>query len=391
LLQPAPAGDRPPIAYALSPRNLSRNRAELLSGGAEAFPQMLEAIAGARREVLLESYIIGDDPTGRAFLDALADAARRGCEVRLIGDGVGCLMLPDARLAELSRAGGHAVIYRPVAPWRPRWGLWRRDHRKILVVDGATGFLGGLNLADEYDERRDVGHGWRDLHLRLDGAAAEALAQLFLRTWNAECEPRYRVSRHARFGRAAGLEPPEGIPVEIVGNSELRSRWRIRRCFLHAVKRATRTVSIANPYFIPDGAVVRALVRAVRRGCDVRVVVPARSDVLLCDLAARAVFPRLLRGGVRIAEWQHGMMHAKAAAVDERWATVGSYNLDRRSLAYNLEVTAHLLDAPMAARIERQLREDFDASVELDVNAVGNRPLLLRCFEFLAYQLRSWL
>src|SRR5579883_1546767 len=122
-----------PLWYAYSARAISRNRATLLPGGADAFPAMLDAIAAARGEVLLESYILADDATGREFLDALAAAARRGCAVRLICDGVGSLRLPDARLAELELAGGQALVYRPLAPWRSRWGWWRRDHRKVLV------------------------------------------------------------------------------------------------------------------------------------------------------------------------------------------------------------------------------------------------------------------
>jgi cardiolipin synthase len=387
---PETASARAPLDYALRGIRVTPSRALLLPGGADAFPAMLEAIAQARREVLLESYILADDATGREFLGALAEAARRGLTVRLICDGVGSLRLPGDRLDELERAGGQTLVYRPLAPWRSRWGWWRRDHRKLLVVDGVVGFLGGLNLGDEYDERRGAGRRWRDLHLRLDGPAAESLAQLFLHTWNAESPPLRRIPRHAR-----ALAPPaadaDAVAVEIVGTGVLRNRWRIRRSFLHAVKCALRSVSITNPYFIPDRAVARALTRAARRGVDVRVVVPARSDVLLCDLAARAVFPKLLRGGVRIAEWPHGMMHAKAAAVDGCWATVGSFNLDRRSLRYNLEVTANIYDGALAARLESLLRDDFAAAIPLDAETLESRPPLERALEWAAYQLRSLL
>jgi cardiolipin synthase len=391
-LEAGPGTARGAVDYALGRATISQNRATLLPGGADAFPAMLADIRAARREVLLESYILADDATGNGFLAALAEAAQRGCTARLICDGVGCLRLPAARLAEAERAGVQTLVYRPIAPWRRHWGWWRRDHRKTLVVDGQVGFLGGLNLADEYDDRRGVGPGWRDLHLRLEGPAAEALAQLFLRTWNAESPAARRMVRHGRSPLGpVPAEPRDAVPVEIVGNGVLRNRWRIRRSFLHAVKRSQRSVTIANPYFIPDRAVSRALIRAARRGVDVRVVVPARSDVLLCDLAARAVFPRLLRCGVRVAEWPHGMMHAKAAAVDGSWATVGSFNLDRRSLRYNLEVTANLFDGALAARIEGLLRADFAEAVPIDAEVFAARPLVERALEFGAYQLRALL
>jgi cardiolipin synthase len=398
MLRPQHAAEEPlppPLDYALSLQGVTHhNAARLLPGGAHAFPEMLTAIAEAKREVLLESYTIADDATGRGFLDAAAEAAKRGVTVRLLTDDFGSLSLPSARLAALEEAGAQTLVYRPVAPWRRRWGLFARDHRKILVVDRSIGFVGGLNLADDYDERTEVGRYWRDLHLRLEGPSVAALGALFTSTWNKHCDKgrRFRYQRTAASVPAVGSGvKPGGVSVQVVGNRETRHRSLIRRSFLHAVRSAKRTIWIANPYFIPDGAIARALTRAARHGIDVRVLVPAHSDVPLCDWAARATFARLLRAGVRIAEWSLGMMHAKAAAVDGRWATVGSYNLDRRSLRYNLEVTANLFDEQLGTALEKHIASDFARSTELALATFKKRSWWRKVLSWAAYQLRAWL
>lgn len=362
------------------------NRVRLLTGGAQAFPAMLAAIERAQREVWLESYIIAADGTGRAFLDALIAVARKGREVRLICDGVGSLGVPAAWFEELRRAGGRHLVYHPPLPWRSGWGLWRRDHRKTLIVDHGLGFVGGVNLADEYDQRTEAGRQWSDLHMQVEGPAAVSLAHLFARTWN-RAMPRAdrltcpRIHEGSREG---------GVPVAVVGNRETRYRFLIRRTFLHVARRAQRSILVANPYFIPDGTVSRALRRAAAAGVDVRVVIPARSDIRIIDLACRAALPRLLAAGVRVAEWP-GMMHAKAAVVDGMWASVGSYNLDRRALHFNLEVTANVYDAAFAGTVEESLRDHFAAADELSSERLRLRPWWERALSALAYRLRALL
>ncbi len=376
-----------PIHYAFSQQELSEgNRAQLLPGGAIAFPAMLQAIAEAEVEVLLESYTLADDATGRAFLTALGEAAQRGVLVRLIVDGFGSLALPVQYLVELESRGAKTLVYRPVAPWRPHWGLFRRDHRKLLLVDGRVGFLGGLNLSDLYDARSEVGRSWRDLHLQLEGPSAQPLRHLFAATWN-----RHQPSDRRLPESTSVPAHPSGIAVQVLGNREYHHRSLIRRSFLHAARMARRSIWIANPYFIPDRLLARTLARAARHGVDVRILVPLRSDVRVCDLAARATFGHLLAAGVRIAEWHEGMVHAKAAVVDRVWATLGSYNFDRRSLRYNLEVMANLFDAGLAAAIAEELTVIFDRSTEIDRHAFGRRPLRDRIASWLAYQLRAWL
>jgi len=218
------------------------------------------------------------------------------------------------------------------------------------------------------------------------------LVRLFVGTWNAESGPSDRLIPPSLRAPRPTPDPAEvGSPVQIVGTRFWPRGGLMRRSFLHAVRRSTTTVAIANPYFVPDRSMMRALTDAAARGVDVRVVIPRRSDVLAIDLAARSMVAPLLRAGVRVAEWPAGMIHEKAAAVDGCWATVGSFNLDHRSLRYNLEITANVFDARFAADLEARIAEDFSVSSEIDLPSLRRRSFWWWLAGWLAYRLRSWL
>jgi cardiolipin synthase A/B len=360
------------------------HRLRLLRSGAEAYPAMLEAIAAARRNVHLETYILRADRTGRRFGDALRERARAGVEVRLLYDAFGALGLDDDFVAALRADGVRVVAYRPVAPWRPRWGLWRRNHRKTLVVDGRLGFTGGLNIGDEYAAAGDGGGGWHDLHVQIEGPAVRRLATLFRTAW--EHAGGDAIAEPAALTGGAGP-----LYATVIANEDIRSRFEIRRSYLHAIRRARSTIRIMNAYFIPDAGVRWALRRAARRGVDVRVVVPSVADVRLAHHASRHVFGRLLRAGVRILEWPGPMMHAKAVVVDGCWCAVGSYNLDYRSLLHDLEVVVAVLDRDFAGCVQEVVEQDVARCREITALAWRARPALSRLLEWAAYRLRRWL
>ena len=377
------------LAYAIHPETLRPgNRFTLLRDGSETYPAMLAAIAGARQYVHLETYILHADHTGRRFAEALAGRARAGVEVRLIYDGVGSLSLPDDFLAGLGDAGVQAVPYRPIAPWRPRWGLTRRDHRKILVVDGQVGFAGGLNLGDEFAAVEEQGGGWHDLHARVEGPAVADLARLFRKTWLAAGGHPYPQGEEpaeevvATAGTAFGLA---------VGNEELRRRRTIRRAYLHAMKRARASIALVSAYFIPDRGIRRALANAVRRGVQVSVIVPGSSDLRSVQLASQHLFSTLLRSGVRIFQWPKRMLHAKAAVMDATFAIIGSYNFDSRSLFHNLEVVLLSVERGFGERLAEQLEADRARSREVTLSAWKQRPLWQRIGEWFWYLFRHWL
>jgi cardiolipin synthase len=386
-LEPAAAGEEPWAPYCRFPHSMSgQNRVELLVDGAQAFPAMLEAIAGARRTVLMDSYIFNADRAGRLFADALAERAGAGVQVYLIVDGMGTISVPADFFEGLERAGVHVLEYRPVAPWRRGWGLLRRDHRKLLVVDGRVGFTGGLNVGDEWFPPAAGGHGWHDIHVRIEGPAVRELAKLARSTW----------SEHGQVDLDPRLFLPEiegdgSTTARIIGSRERKNRQAIRRSYLHAIKNARHTILIANAYFLPGIGFRRALRNAVRRGVDVRVMVPARGDILPVQLASQALYSRLLKAGIRLFLWREAVLHAKTAVVDGQWATVGSFNIDHRSWAMNLEVNVNVLGERFAGELAEVFRADQERCEELTLERWRQRPYLQRLIERFCLLFEKWM
>lgn len=389
-------------------RFLRANAARLLVNASEAFPQMLAAIDAASVQVSLETYTLRDDRAGQAFQQALIQAAGRGVQVRLLFDWIGSFSLPGSFVQSLLEAGVEVAAFHPLLVPRPVWALNKRDHRKILVVDDAVGFTGGLNLGEEYCPVSAGGQGWRDTHLGLEGpAVARALRALFDEAWRQATPYGSTGSRRTRLKhtlrqRWTGLLrrkdrlPPtavvsQGVPVSLIGNQLLRHRWRIHRAYLRAIRRATRYVLIENAYFIPNRSVRRALLAAARRGVFVAVVVSATSDVPITDYASRHLYDELLRGGVRLFQWPHSVMHAKTAVIDDVWSIVGSYNFDHRSLLHQLECVAVIADPGFARGLRRQTRDDLARCLEISLANHRQRPRWQRLLESLAYLLRHWL
>ena len=339
----APVGERALALareYAVAPHQLRPgNELTLLRAGGETFPAMLAAIAAARRSIILETYILENDRTGARFAAALRERARAGVTVRLMYDGVGGFGVDDAYVAALRSDGVQVLVYHPVAPWRRRFHLTRRDHRKILVVDDVVGFAGGLNIGDDYAALVDGGRGWHDMHCQVRGPVVIDLARLFRRVWINEGGPPYPIPS-GRSGRGDGAprQPPApGMALaRIVDNRKYRKRRAIRRAYLRAINRAERTIHLENAYFLPDLGLAAALTRAVKRGVAVRVIVPGDSDVTAVHYASLWAHRTLVKHGIQILHWLGSMMHAKTAVIDGAWSTVGSYNLDNVSLLYNL-------------------------------------------------------
>jgi cardiolipin synthase A/B len=374
--------------YVEDPRELQGGHAvRLLRNGEETFPAWLAAIEAARSRISLEMYIFNDDAIGRKVADALIRAARRGVEVRLLYDFVGCRDTPAEFFDRLRAGRVHVIAYHRYRFWRPRfWALLRRNHRKTLVCDGRIAFAGGLNIANEWVGEDEGGGGWHDAVIQVEGPAVAAIEAVFLRTWNR------RAKKWARLDpeRIAAPAVAGAAALIVISNSEMRDRFSIRRAALHAIHNSVRSVCLANPYFVPDKGVLRALQAAARRGVDVRLLLPLESDSTVLDLAARAVFGSLLAAGVRI--WQsRTVVHTKLLASDDLFVSIGSYNFDHRSLAYNLEMVVNVVDETTSKVAHEMLASDMNPSEELTSEGFGQRPLLVRLLERLAYAFRKWL
>jgi len=361
--------------------------ARILLDGREAYPEMLRAIDAAQRTCRLETYILADDRIGRVFARALAAKAREGVATALLVDAFGSMALPVSYVSYLRDAGVAVESYH-ASPLR-FWEWNSRNHRKTLVIDGSIGFLGGLNIADEYAAPEEGGGGWRDTHLRLEGPAVATLTALFESVWR-------RVTGEAPPGADRITTPPgpraDGrVAAKVLSTKRHGERSQLKRAYVEAIRAARRRVAITNAYFVPDRQIRRALADAVARGVDVRVITAGLSDVPLVQLASRALYPGLLKAGVRLYERIERVLHAKTAVVDGRWAAVGSYNLNRRSLFHDLEVLAILLDEGVGATLERAFDKDLEESVEVDREAVRARPVGERALGAMLVRFASFL
>ncbi|MEK7384048.1 MAG: phospholipase D-like domain-containing protein [Elusimicrobiota bacterium] len=343
------------------------NRLTLYTRGCDLFAAMAQSIEAARESVHLETYIFGNDDTGRTFAELLAQKARAGVPTRLIFDSVGSIDM-NPRLETLMRNAGVKILeYHPVAPWRPRWAWNKRDHRKILVCDGRTASTGGMNLCHEHAPTELGGQDWPDAHVKVEGPAAHELDRLFREVWFKQ--------KNRWFDSCGSPEEVRGTSrVRIVGNHEFLRRLVIREAYVNALRAARAEVLIANSYFIPDWRIRRALRQAAKRGVSVRVLVPGVSDIPSVRHAMRATYGSLLTHGVRIFEWQGPMLHAKSVVVDKQWCAVGSYNLDHRSLRHNLEVNLHALDLPLAEELARRFEGALEGSREITLDDWRRRP-----------------
>src|SRR6185295_3810829 len=281
------------------------NRIDLLRDGASAYPRMLEAIAEARQFILLETYMFSDDFVGQQFARALASKALEGVDVRLLVDSLGSRATPREFFGWMRSQGIRVQAFHPIRPFLYGLRYRSRNHRKVLIIDGRTAFVGGLNLSREYASIEDGGGGWRDTEIELQGPAAAELARLSLEFWPEEKKrhpaPLIRVVRPPA--------QPNGSPVLILGSSRLQDRFRISRNLRFAFRQARRRIWIANPYFLPSRSLRGELRRAARRGVDVRLLVPRTSDVPPARFASQRLFERYLKWGIRIFEWPGPMMH----------------------------------------------------------------------------------
>jgi cardiolipin synthase len=362
---------------------VGRDRVRLLRDGAMAFPAMLEAIAGAEREILLEMYWIGPDAVGERFREALAARAQAGVRVCVIYDAVGSMGITPAWWRPLFAAGGRAVEYHSISPLDPRFRLERvelRDHRKMLVVDGETGFTGGINLAAPWLPLAEGGAGWRDDVVEVRGDAVQELRSLFYRTWR-------KLTGEAAPLDVRPLSRKRKHPVWLLA-SQWRTRRSIHREYVVRIGRSRQRVDIANSYFVPDRRVRNALFTAVRRGVRVRVLVPAKSDVPVVQFAVEALFDTLLRHGIEIWALPGTMLHSKTAIIDDEFTTVGSYNLDERSWRKNLEVNLAIEDRAFARHVREWFERDLQAATRIDLASWRDRSLARRGFEWAAYAMR---
>ncbi len=362
------------------------NRVTLLHNGGEFFPALVAAVDAAVEDVRIETYILADDAAGRSVADALARAARRGVRVRLLVDGFGSRELAHGFLAALEAAGVVVLRFRPERGWISfRRSRLRRLHRKIALVDARVAFVGGINLVD--DRTGTGGGGPRyDYAVRVEGPLLAEIYPVVHRLWRL-------VSALAGKERRPGFEPPSVHPrtagettAAFVHRDNFRHRHDIEAMYLEAIRAARREVIVACAYFMPGWRVRHALMEAAARGVRVAIVVQGWSDHRVFQNASRVLYGALLEHGIEIYEYERSELHAKAAVVDGRFATVGSSNLDPFSLFLAREANIAVFSEPFA----RELRESIDREIHRGARAVPRllwrrRPWPARVGGWLAY------
>lgn len=350
--------------------------------GQHLYDDMLAAIEGAQRQVLFETYIWKGDETGERFKRALADAAARGVDVYVIYDGFANLVVSPVfkhfpRTMKVLRYPVYAAGFRFFD--LSRYG---RDHRKILVVDSEVGFVGGYNIGDAYATE------WRDTHVRVTGPGVWDLQRAFADFWNLHRRHRFRPSEPPLLLETHSEWEPR---IRIQRNVPRLWMFPIRSMYLEAIQRASRNVWLTTAYFLPDQDFVDALKAAARRGVDVRLLVPLKSNHIVADWASRGYFSQLLESGVRILRYRDAMVHAKTATVDGTWTTVGTANIDRLSLSGNYEINIEVIDRGLARQMETIFATDESHCLELTIGEWEARDLHRKFTEFVLAPLRPLL
>lgn len=362
-------GELAALSRMLGTRFLAGQRVRLLVDGEATFAAILGAIAEARTQVLVQFFIFHDDEIGRAMERALLERAAAGVAVHVLYDGVGSHALPRSYVARL-RAGGVEVHPFAARGWSNRLQVNFRNHRKIVVVDGRRGFVGGLNVGDEYLGRKPPLAPWRDTHLELEGPAVPELVRAFAADWH------WITGREPAALAAPSAAGPARTLVAATGPADRQESCSL--VFTALIHAAKRRLWITSPYFVPDQAVASALRLAVLRGVDVRILIPARPDHRVVFLSSSLHAWLALRAGVRVFRYQPGFMHQKVLLLDEDVAMVGSMNLDSRSFRLNFEISALNIDRDLAAEVEAMLQRDLAHCREIGVEEYRNAPWLRR-------------
>ncbi len=338
---------------------IGENTVQIYDYGRDLYESMLSAIDAAQESIYLETYIWKADQLGQEFKQKLACKANQGVEVYVIFDSFANAVVP--RAFKVFPTNIHVLKYQSFnKPWHifdPR--RYALDHRKLFVVDGSTGFIGGFNLGSLYATT------WRDTHLRIKGPAAAHLAQSFIDFWNQHTPNQDHIPRHY---------PRHFDPlINIRGTSALRLTFPIRDMYIEAIDKAERSILLSNAYFVPDRVLLGALKAAARRGVNVQILVPWVSNHVIVDWLTRGHFAECLKAGIHIFGYRH-MLHAKTCTIDGEWSTIGTANLDRLSAVGNYEINVEVYSKKLAHQMEELYQCDRSNSFELTLEQWLKRP-----------------
>lgn len=337
---------------------LANNQVKLLVNGEVTFETIFAAIAEARKAVLVQFFIIHDDAIGKELQQLLLRKAAEGVDIFVLYDRIGSHALPGSYTQALRDGGVQVKAFATRSGWFNRFQVNFRNHRKIVVVDGVEGFIGGHNVGDEYLGANPKLSPWRDTHVQMSGPVVACLQESFAEDW-------YWATRELPPLILQDTYPDNGVLCQLLASGPADPQETCSLFFVEAIHSASQRVWITTPYFIPDEAVSAALRLAVLRGVDVRILIPARPDHRIVYAASSLFAFEAVRAGVRIFRYQPGFLHQKVVLVDDEISAIGSANLDNRSLRLNFEITLLTVDRTFADQVEAMLLDDFAEATEI--------------------------
>jgi len=349
----------------------AHNQVEVLTNGAQFYPAMRDAIRAAENSINLEAYIMQPGDAADMLIDAMVERAKAGVEVRIVLDAIGSTGMGGTAARRLRDAGCQLNFYQPIR-WYRLHRLNNRTHRELMVVDGKVAFTGGAGIADWWLKPEKKSAAWRDTMVRIDGPVVAAVQGVFAENWLECCGEILTSYRHWPV-----LEAQGPVQAMVVKSSPSDRATASRVLFQMLIEGAVTSVDIATPYFLPDRALRRALVRAAQRGVRVRVVVPGHvTDQRLVRLASRRMYREMLDGGVHIHEYRPAMTHVKTLIVDEAWAVIGTTNVDNRSFEHNDEINVAFRAQQVTSRLRCDFEADLASSDEITIDTWERRPVL---------------
>ncbi|MFC4598441.1 cardiolipin synthase [Cohnella hongkongensis] len=381
LRNPAARGFRDLIVMHLKAKRAlytENNEVELLLDGKMKFERLFRDIAEARQHIHIQYYILQKDELGTKLIRALAEKARSGVSVKLLYDELGSRRLSKRSLRELREAGGTAEAFFPSKFRLINFRLNYRNHRKLVIIDGKIGYVGGFNVGDEYLGLSPKFGYWRDAHLRVRGGAVRAMQTRFILDWNQASREdiRYHPSLYPEPEETGGTAGVQIVP----SGPESRLEY-IKNGYVKMISSAKRSILIQTPYFVPDAGYLDALRIAALSGVKVSIMIPDKPDHPFIYWATLSYIGGMLRAGVSVYLYRHGFMHAKTIVVDEEIASVGTANMDVRSFKLNFEVNAFVYDSDIAKKLADAFQEDIRVSEELTLEKYGQRSRLIRIKE----------
>ena len=365
------------------------NKVNLLVDGPNTYAAMLSAIETAKDHINMETYIFEDDEIGQQFASVLIDKQKNGVQVNLIYDSVGSLSTPKEFFTALKQSGINVLEFNPINPLikKKDWDVNQRDHRKLLIVDGKTAFLGGINISSVYSSGsfgrsskkiKKIANSilWRDTHLQLSGPVVGEFQKMFMDTWVQQKGEAIASKEYFPELINQGNEV-----VRAIGSSPEEPYSQIYATLLSAINSAETQVFLTNAYFVPDPQLLTALKDAAQRGVNVKLLLPEKTDSTLVFFASRSYYDELLSANVEIYEHQVALLHAKTALIDGVWSTVGSTNLDWRSFVNNQEINAVMLGQDFGAQMQKMFEQDLVSSKQITLQNWRKRSIGARIKE----------